>query len=166
MKALGYIHTFNDEDVIDCALAALQRQTRPLDGIVLVDNNSTDGTLTRTFPPGVTILRHPENRGTSGAVASGFRFAMKHEYDWIWIIDADSAARPDALEILLDLYASFDRELRARTWLLASLAVDAHTGEPYKVTTGLLTWAQESMQPRGPHTPRSAVSLGTEAPGH
>jgi spermidine synthase len=32
-------------------------------------------------------------------------------------------------------------------------------------SSGLLTWAQKSMQPQGPHTSGSAWFLGTEAPG-
>jgi hypothetical protein len=35
----------------------------------------------------------------------------------------------------------------------------------YVIISGLLTWAQKSMQHQGPHRPGSALSLGTEAPG-
>ena len=64
MRVLAYIHTFNDADVIDRALDALLRQTRPPDAILLVDNASTDGTLDRTFPEQVSLIRNPTNLGS------------------------------------------------------------------------------------------------------
>jgi GT2 family glycosyltransferase len=124
MKVLGHIHAFNDEDVIDLSLRALANQTYPVQEILLVDNGSTDSTLKRTFPQNVTLIRHPENRGTSGAVATGFQYAIDKGYDWIWIIDADSAPRRDALEKLLSLYESFSPDVQAQTRLLASLPVE------------------------------------------
>src|SRR5712691_7454663 len=124
MKIIGHIHSFNDEDVIDKSLQALLDQTYPVEEILLVDNGSTDGTLRRAFPPKVTVIRHPENRGTSGAVVTGFEYALANGYDWIWILDADSAPRKNALEKLLELYQYFHPVLRAQTWLLASLPVE------------------------------------------
>jgi rhamnopyranosyl-N-acetylglucosaminyl-diphospho-decaprenol beta-1,3/1,4-galactofuranosyltransferase len=98
MRILAYIHTFNDADVIEQALEALPRQTRKPDGVILVDNASTDGTLDRTFPDGVTVIRNPTNLGTAGAVSAGFAHALAHQFDWVWLLDPDSIAEPDALE--------------------------------------------------------------------
>jgi len=47
MRVLAHIHTFNDADIIDRTIESVQRQTRPVDGILVVDNASTDGTLDR-----------------------------------------------------------------------------------------------------------------------
>ncbi len=129
-RILGHIHTFNDSDVIEKSLQALRDQTYPLDEILIVDNASTDGTLDRAFPKGVTVIRHPDNRGTSGTVVTGFQYAMDHGYDWIWLFDADSAPRRDALEKLMDAYQRFSPALQKSVWLLASLHFDAATGEP------------------------------------
>ena len=51
MKVLGYVHTFNDAEVIDGTIRALCEQTYPIPEILLVDNASTDATLHRTSPP-------------------------------------------------------------------------------------------------------------------
>jgi rhamnosyltransferase len=123
VKILGHIHTFNDEDVIDQSLGALLDQTYPLDEVLIVDNASTDSTLERSFPNNVTVIRHPENRGTSGAVVTGFQYAIDKGYDWIWVFDADSAPRQDALEKLIRLYQRFAPEDQRQTRLLASLPV-------------------------------------------
>lgn len=124
MKILGHIHTFNDEEVIDRSLHALLDQTYPLDEIVLVDNASTDGTLQRNFPSKVTIIRHTENSGTSGAVATGLQYGIAHHYDFAWILDADCVAEKDALEKLVALYESFPIELKAQVWRLSSLPME------------------------------------------
>ena len=104
MRVLAHIHTFNDADVIEQALDSLQRQTRKADAVVIVDNGSSDRTLDRTFPCSVTVIRHPTNLGTSGTVRTGFGYAVEHDFDWIWILDADSVPEHDALENLLHFF--------------------------------------------------------------
>src|SRR5262249_50565144 len=130
MRVLAHIHTFNDADIIDRTIGEVMRQTRPVDELLIVDNASIDGTLERPSLRNSTILRHPENRGTSGAVYSGFTYALQQEYDWIWVFDADSVPEPDALEKLLDLYAGWSPALREETAFLACLHYDCQRSEP------------------------------------
>jgi len=111
MKILVHIHTWNDADVIGTALAAVLRQTRPIQEILIVDNDSTDGTAELPYPDIVTVVRHPLNLGTSGAVKTGIKYAVAHGYDSIWVLDADSVPRPDALELLVRLAEGHDSEL-------------------------------------------------------
>jgi GT2 family glycosyltransferase len=125
MKVLGYVHTYNDADVIDATIQALCDQTYPLPEILLIDNASTDDTLDRGFPRKVTIIRNNQNLGTSGAVAAGMAYALEHGYDWIYILDADSTPAPDAVENLLRCYDNLSPELRSSTWWLSSLLKEA-----------------------------------------
>jgi rhamnopyranosyl-N-acetylglucosaminyl-diphospho-decaprenol beta-1,3/1,4-galactofuranosyltransferase len=120
MRILGYIHTFNDADVIEQGLAALQRQTRQPDGIVIVDNASTDGTLDRIFPEQVTVIRNPVNLGTAGAVGAGFKYALAHGFDWVWILDPDSVPDSDALENQLDFFLRLPPSTQEQVFFLAS----------------------------------------------
>jgi GT2 family glycosyltransferase len=130
MRVLAHIHTLNDADIIDRTIGAMQQQTHPVDGILVVDNASRDDTLERPAVKRATILRHQENLGTSGAVISGLRFALEHDYDWIWVFDADSVPEPDALEKLLDLYASWPPNVQNETAFLACLYSDVQDGVP------------------------------------
>jgi rhamnosyltransferase len=102
LRILIQIHTWNDADVIGAALDAILHQTLSVEEILLVDNGSTDGTADREYPK-VTVIRHPVNLGTSGSVKTGLQYARAHGYDWMWVLDADSVPRPDALELLFQL---------------------------------------------------------------
>jgi rhamnopyranosyl-N-acetylglucosaminyl-diphospho-decaprenol beta-1,3/1,4-galactofuranosyltransferase len=119
MRVLAHIHTFNDTDFIEQALEALRRQTRQPDAIVIVDNASTDGTLDKTFPKGVAIVRNSANLGTSGAVQIGFTQALEQGFDWTWVLDPDSVPEPDALENLLAFFERLPPSEQERVCFLA-----------------------------------------------
>ena len=127
---LAHIHTFNDADVIDGIIDAVLRQTHPVDGIIVVDNASTDGTLERPSLKHATVLRHSENQGTSGAIATGMRVALEQDYDWIWVFDADSIPELDALRKLLDRYANFPQNLQNEVCFLSCLHINMDDGLP------------------------------------
>jgi GT2 family glycosyltransferase len=128
MRILAHMHTMNDAAVIEQLLEGLGRQTRPPDAILIVDNASTDGTLDRTFPENVTIIRNPENLGTAGAARIGCAHALEHGFDWVWIFDADSVPEPDALEKLLAFFERLPREQREQVCFLAGRPL-TETGE-------------------------------------
>jgi GT2 family glycosyltransferase len=131
MRILAHIHTLNDADIIDRTIEALLQQSHPVDGILLVDNASTDDTLDQPSVKHATVVRHEENLGTSGAVATGMQFALDGDYDWIWVFDADSTAEPDALENLLGFYASLPPPDQEKTAFLACLPRNFGDDRPY-----------------------------------
>jgi GT2 family glycosyltransferase len=135
MRVLAHIHTFNDADIIDRTIEAVLRQTRPVDGVLVVDNASTDGTLHRPSLQHATILRNRENLGTSGAVFVGMQFALEQDYDWIWLFDADSTPEPDALERLLEFDASMPQDKRDETACLGCLPYNQVDGLPLHAST-------------------------------
>jgi glycosyltransferase involved in cell wall biosynthesis len=130
MRVLAHIHTYNDADVIESALVAVAEQTRPPDAVVIVDNASTDGTLDRAFAPEISIIRNPENLGTSGAVRVGFQHALAHGFDWIWVLDADSAPERSALERLLSLYLDWPEKERQAIGFMSCLPYDRSDDHP------------------------------------
>jgi GT2 family glycosyltransferase len=128
MRVLAHVHTLNDAEVIEQALDALQRQTRPPDAIIIVDNASTDPTLDRRFPENATIVRNSTNLGTSGAIRIGFAHALEHQFDWTWVFDADSVPEPEALENLLAFFHCLPLSEQERVCFLACRLATA-TGE-------------------------------------
>ncbi|HVT94540.1 MAG TPA: glycosyltransferase family 2 protein [Bryobacteraceae bacterium] len=102
-RVCAVVVTFNRKTLLRACLQALQAQTRPLDCIVVVNNASTDGTgelLSAEFPA-LPEIRLPVNRGGAGGFAEGLRWAFAEGFDWIWVMDDDVLAVPDALEGLL-----------------------------------------------------------------
>jgi GT2 family glycosyltransferase len=103
MRVLVQVHTWNDADVVGLTLEAIMQQTLGVAEIVVVDNASTDGTAELPYPDNVTVIRHPLNLGTSGSVQTGLGYARAHGYRWLWVLDADSVPRANALELLVGL---------------------------------------------------------------
>jgi glycosyltransferase involved in cell wall biosynthesis len=130
MRVLSHIVTFNAADIIDRVLNAVQHQTRPPDAILIIDNASTDGTLNRTFPEQVSVIRNAANLGSSGALGIGFSYALERGFDWMWILDHDSVPEPEALATLLDVYAGWPSSLQEETGFISCLALDQPEGQP------------------------------------
>jgi GT2 family glycosyltransferase len=103
VRVLVQVHTWNDADVVGLALDAIMRQTLAVPEIVVIDNGSSDGTPELSYPRAVTVIRHSLNLGTSGSVKTGLEYARAHGYGWLWVLDADSVPRADALELLIRL---------------------------------------------------------------
>lgn len=61
-------------------------------GIIVVDDASTDDTLTvaqSLTDPRLAVLHHDDNRGVGGAMVTGFRAALDSGYDVVIKMDAD-----------------------------------------------------------------------------
>jgi rhamnopyranosyl-N-acetylglucosaminyl-diphospho-decaprenol beta-1,3/1,4-galactofuranosyltransferase len=129
MRILAHIHTHNEAEFIERALAALLRQTHPPDAIVIVDNLSTDGTLDRNFPESVSVIRNSADLGTTGSVAVGLAHALKEKFDWTWVLDADSVPEPDVLANLLSFFETLPPSDREKVCFLGCRLANASGGE-------------------------------------
>jgi rhamnopyranosyl-N-acetylglucosaminyl-diphospho-decaprenol beta-1,3/1,4-galactofuranosyltransferase len=94
------------EMLADC-LRALDAQTRRPDVVFVVDNASSDGTpeYVREHHPGAELIRLEENSGAAGGYRAALQAAHARGYDWIWTLDDDAIAAPDALERLIEAAA-------------------------------------------------------------
>jgi rhamnopyranosyl-N-acetylglucosaminyl-diphospho-decaprenol beta-1,3/1,4-galactofuranosyltransferase len=101
-RVCAVVVTYNRRELLRACLTALTAQSRPLDRILVVDNASTDGTpamLAADFEA-VDALRLARNEGGTGGFHEGLK-AGARSADWLWLLDDDTIARPDALERLL-----------------------------------------------------------------
>lgn len=97
------IPVFNEEDVLAPCLDAIARQTVVPDEVIVVDNGSTDASVSiASRYPFVTLL-HEGERGIIPARNRGFNHARG---DVIGRIDADSIVAPDWVETIKNYYAS------------------------------------------------------------
>lgn len=126
--------TYNRKNLLLECLEALRKQTRPIQGVYLIDNASTDGTselllkedyikelppknltepwekefkiknLTNGQPIKLHYVRMHENTGSSGGFYEGVKRAYERRYDWLWLMDDDAEPKEDALEKLSNFF--------------------------------------------------------------
>lgn len=100
MKVIAVVVTYNRLELLGRCLEGLRRN-RPLSGIIVVDNGSTDGTREwLDAQEGLTVV-HQSNTGGAGGFHRGIREAYSRKADWIWCMDDDVFPRADCLERML-----------------------------------------------------------------
>lgn len=107
MRIAAVVVTYNRKELLKENIEALQKQTRKPDGIIIIDNHSTDGTEEWIRSSGYLshsmfhYLRLSENTGSSGGFHEGVKYAYENNFDWIWGMDDDALPAENALEELL-----------------------------------------------------------------
>lgn len=106
-KVVVVVVSYNRKELLKECLAALLAQTYPDMHILLIDNNSTDGTEDYIRESGYmeseqfTYAKLSENIGGAGGFHEGVKRAMQMKADWIWVMDDDTIPEPDALSELM-----------------------------------------------------------------
>lgn len=93
--------TYNRLADLRLCLDSLRRQTRPLDRIFVINNGSTDGTAEWLATQPDLAVTTQANLGGAGGFATGIQTAFDAGYTWLWCMDDDCLAEPDALAQLL-----------------------------------------------------------------
>ena len=105
LKAAAVIVTYNRKELLLECLDAIFRQTYPVETVLVIDNNSTDGTYERLEEAGllqrIQYRKLETNTGGAGGFHAGFRESLKYDYDRLWIMDDDTIPEPDCLENLV-----------------------------------------------------------------
>lgn len=112
MERLVIIPTYNEKENIEAIISAVM--TLPLDFHVLViDDGSPDGTadLVKAMMKGeykdrVFLVERSGKQGLGTAYLCGFRWAIEHQYDYIFEMDADFSHNPQDLLKLYDACAN------------------------------------------------------------
>lgn len=100
-RILIIIPTYNEKSNINALLSAILKQADKLD-VLIVDDNSPDGTaqVIRRDPlynKRVYLIERSGKLGLGTAYITGFRWALKKQYDYIMEMDADFSHNPAAL---------------------------------------------------------------------
>lgn len=103
-RVCAVVVTFKRQALLREALHALEAQTRRVDRVLVVDNDSGDGTLEMLASefPDVEVLALKENVGGAGGFHAGMKHAFDEGFDWLWLMDDDGKPAPDCLQQLLD----------------------------------------------------------------
>ena len=106
--AIVIVVNWNGKRFLDDCLTALERQTYPNFGVILVDNGSTDGSVefVRERFPRVDILGLPDNVGFAGANNRAMTQALAARAQYIALLNNDTKADERWLEHLVRVMAS------------------------------------------------------------
>lgn len=148
MKSLVIIPTFNEADNIRELVPRVLEQDPGIE-ILVVDDNSTDGTgdiveELRGDEPRLHILHRPRKLGLGTAYVAGFRFALEHDYEFVFEMDADFSHDPDSIPAFLEAIQDADLVVGSRylngvtvvNWPLTRLIL-SYGANMY---TRLITW--------------------------
>lgn len=100
MKVLLIIPAFNEAESLQTLLMELRQQYSQY-GIVVIDDASTDQTAEVVRSAGIPVLRLAANLGVGGAVQTGFKYAVRNNYDVAIQFDGDGQHDPAWIEQLL-----------------------------------------------------------------
>ncbi|HPH84341.1 MAG TPA: glycosyltransferase family 2 protein [Ferruginibacter sp.] len=100
-KVIAVVVTHNRQALLAECIAALRKQTRPVNSILVINNGSTDGTEAwLKNQPGIDFITQG-NVGGAGGFSKAIQTGYERGYEWIWCMDDDGMPKEDALENLL-----------------------------------------------------------------
>ncbi len=98
MKVIALIPAYNEETTIADVLV----RTRPhVDGIIVVDDGSTDRTAQIARTQGAIVVSHVINRGLGASIGTGFAVAQKFGASIVVTLDADGQHDPAQIPALV-----------------------------------------------------------------
>ena len=106
-EVVAVVVTHNRAALLVECLEALACQSHPLAAVVLVDVASTDDTLERVADARLAdrlplrMVRLERNGGGAEGFHRGVEAALEGDFEWLWLMDDDCEAPPDALAGLL-----------------------------------------------------------------
>ena len=117
-RVVMVIPTYNESMNLAWIVGRL-RQAQPGVDVMVVDDNSPDGTgkiadELAAEDPQVTVVHRTEKAGLGAAYVHGFRVALERGYDVIGEMDADGSHQPEQLHRLLEALLDADLVIGSR----------------------------------------------------
>lgn len=148
-RTLIIIPTYNESENLP-SLCEQIHKVLPAADVLVVDDNSPDGTgqladalsQEHSF---IKVLHRAGKLGLGTAYLEGFRYALDHNYDYIFEMDADFSHDPDALGQFLENITDVDIVLGSRylhgvtvvNWPLSRLILSYSANLYTRIVTGL-----------------------------
>lgn len=100
-KILVIIPAYNEEESIEKVVSNLENDF-PFYDYVVINDGSKDATSEICHKNGFNIIDLPENLGLTGAVQTGFKYALKNGYEKAVQFDGDGQHLPEYIKDLSD----------------------------------------------------------------
>lgn len=99
-RIAAIIVTRNRLQLLQESVAAIRTQSRSVDELIIIDNDSDDGTREwLDEQPDLTVI-HQGNLGGAGGFYRGIKEGYARGHDWFWCMDDDTIPQPEALQCL------------------------------------------------------------------
>jgi dolichol-phosphate mannosyltransferase len=117
-RSLIIIPTYNEADNIPKIIPEVLAQEEGFH-VLIVDDNSPDGTANMVKEmqkdnPRIHLIERPNKQGLGTAYVAGFKYALSHEFDFAFEMDADFSHDPKSLLKLLDKTDEYDLVIGSR----------------------------------------------------
>ena len=86
------IPAFNEEDSIAAVIKGIRKYSDA--DVIVIDDGSAGSTRARAREAGARVIRHPYNMGYGVALQTGYKYALKENYDLLVQMDADGQHDP------------------------------------------------------------------------
>ena len=100
LRKLAIVPAYNEAGMVGRVVRDLHREAPDFD-VLVVDDGSTDATTVEAEAEGAMLIRHPYNLGIGGAVQSGYKYALRNDYDVAVQVDGDGQHKPEYLPVML-----------------------------------------------------------------
>ena len=118
MKILIIIPTYNEKDNIDKIINEIFLQSIDNLEILIVDDNSADGTkeiLNKLKSQNkINLIERSSKQGLASAYIEGFKYAIEHNFDFIIQMDADFSHNPKYLNEIISNLKTYDVVIASR----------------------------------------------------
>ena len=150
-RTLIIVPTYNERDNLPRMVEKLLHLSVPVDMLV-VDDNSPDGTgkiadELAAKHPRIHVLHRSEKNGLGRAYIAGFKWALEHDYEFIFEMDGDFSHNPDDIPAFLKAAQDEQADLvigsryaygvRVINWPLKRLMLSRCAGVYVNIITGM-----------------------------
>jgi glycosyltransferase involved in cell wall biosynthesis len=99
-RVLVVMPAYNEATSIGSVIRRVCQVLPELD-VLVVNDGSGDTTVHSAAETGATVISHPYNMGYGAACQTGFKYAARHRYDYVILMDADGQHEPRSVPPLL-----------------------------------------------------------------
>ena len=148
-RALVVVPTYNEAMNLPLIVPQILAQDPRID-VLVVDDNSPDGTGQMAddmaaAEPRIHVLHRPGKGGLGKAYVAGFRWALEHDYEFVFEMDADFSHDPKFLIVFLEAAKDADLVIGSRyktgvnviNWPISRLLLSIGANQYAQLVTGL-----------------------------
>ena len=152
MRKVVIIPTYNELDNIAAMIDKVFSMNEPFD-LLVIDDGSPDGTAEvvkskmSVYPGRLHLIERAGKLGLGTAYIAGFRWALDHDYDYVFEMDADFSHNPDDLVRLYDaavnnkadlvIGSRYVRGINVVNWPMQRVLMSYYASKYVRVVTGL-----------------------------